>query len=313
VIRFRYYDDFSMWDTFRVVLPLLTIIQPERYTALMRSLVGKFRQGGWLPVFPCWNSYTNEMVGDHAIAILFDGISKGLFPETDGYSIREVFDAGWKNAMEVPSPAEAANGAGRRALAEYITHGYMPLEADTGKNQQVSISLEYAYDDYALSRLAARLNLTAEASALLHRSGSWRYLMDNSTGSFYVRGRFANGTFVTDFDPFAGAPGHGSPPSWITEDSPIEYTWFVPHDIGGLCALFGGAPAFVEKLRFFFDGGYYNAGNEPDIQVCVARALVWVRAYVRSLHHSCCLATGALHVCVRRCAVAHAKACFATD
>ena len=262
-----YYDDFSMWDTFRVVLPLLTIIQPEKYTALMRSLVGKFRQGGWLPIFPCWNSYTNEMIGDHAIAILADGVAKGLFPETDGFSIKEVFDAGWKNAMQVPSAVEAANGAGRRALAEYIAHGYVPVDADTGKNQQVSISLEYAYDDFALSRLADRLSLGSEASVLLERSESWRYLMDNSTGSWYVRGRYKNGTFVASFDPFAGPPGQTSAPSWITEASAFEYTWFVPHNIGGLVALFGGASAFVEKLRFFFDGGHYDAGNEPDIQV----------------------------------------------
>jgi predicted alpha-1,2-mannosidase len=261
-----YFDDFSMWDTFRVVQPWISIVSPARFTAMTRSLLLKYRDGGWLPIFPCWNSYTSEMIGDHAIVVLSDAIAKGLFPDTDGFTAEEVYEAGMKNAFSSPSQWEKDDGRGRRAGDAYFQYGYVPIDVDTGKDQQVSISLEYAYDDFVLGQLACRLNHTKECQVLKSRSESWRKLMDNSTGEWYVRGKFSNGSFVSPFDPFAGPPFHGSHPTYMTEASAFEYTWFVPQNVPGLVSLFGGPMRFSDKLNYFLSGGFYDVGNEPDIQ-----------------------------------------------
>jgi predicted alpha-1,2-mannosidase len=223
---FTYYCDFSLWDTFRSEHPLLTIIDPKRAGDMVESLVAKGRQGGWLPIFPAWNSYTQEMIGDHAIAVIVDAYLKGI----RGFDAEEAYRLMRRNAMETPASPEAyADGRGRRALASYLKYGYIPLEDPVReafhKGEQVSRTLEYAYDDWALSRMAGALGKTDDEQLFLARARNYRNVIDPATG--FARGRHADGTWDSPFDPAGKYP-------YITEGLPFQYTFFVPQDIEGL-------------------------------------------------------------------------------
>lgn len=249
------YDDFSMWDTFRAQHPMLTILQPDRDVDMVRSLIAKGEQGGFLPIFPAWNSYTSEMVGDHAAVVITDAWRKGL----RGFDIEEAYALIRKNAMQIPSSrADYIDGKGRRGLDSYLKYGYIPLEDHIDdafhKNEQVSRTLEYAFDDAIIGDLAASLGKTSDAALFKQRGQNWRKVIDPAVG--FARGRHADGSWETPFDP-AGKY------TWITEGLPWQYTFFVPQDIPGLIALEGGNIAFVTKLNTLFAGRFYDHGNEP--------------------------------------------------
>ena len=249
-----YYDDFSIWDTFRAVHPLYTIIDPERDAAMVESLILKGEQGGFLPIFPMWSSYTSEMIGDHIAAVVADAYSKGI----RGFDAESAWRLILQNATVTPPHDQYVLGKGRRALQDYQTLGFVPLENPVSdafhKGEQVSRTLEYAYDDFAVSEFARALGHTAEAAAMHRRSANWRNIIDPGTG--FARGRHRDGTWGSPFDPT-------QPYHYITEGLPYQYTFFVPQDVPGLIALEGGNAAFVKKLDGLFDGGYYNHGNEP--------------------------------------------------
>jgi predicted alpha-1,2-mannosidase len=252
---FTYYDDFSIWDTFRAVHPLLTILDPIRARDMVRSLVAKGDQGGFLPIFPAWNSYTQEMVGDHADAIIADAYFKGI----RGFDVKEAYRLMRKNAMESPVSEDLyQDGRGRRALQSYLKYGYIPLEDKVPyafhQQEQVSRTLEYAYDDSLVGALASALGNTDDAKLFNRRAQNYHNVLDPATG--FARGRHEDGSWDTPFDP-AGKY------HYITEGLPYQYTFFVPQDIDGLIAAVHGRSAFVDKLDALFQGGYYDHGNEP--------------------------------------------------
>lgn len=257
---FDYYTDFSMWDTFRAVHPLHTIINPERTTDMIQSLLAKAQQGGWLPIFPAWNSYTAAMIGDHATSMIGDAWMKGI----EDFDHELAYQVMRKNAFEPnTNPESYRNGKGRRALESYLNYHYIPLEDSVPdsfhQNEQVSRTLEYAYDDFVLSQVAKKLGEEKDYSVLMDRAKNYQYVFDTITG--YVRGRHADGSWIEPFDPVALRA------SFITEGSPFQYTWFVPQDVEGLIQLMGGRENFIQKLDHFFDNGYYWHGNEPGHQV----------------------------------------------
>lgn len=254
-----YYDDFSMWDTYRALHPLVTLLTPERSGQMMQSLVLKAEQGGWMPIFPCWNSYTAAMIGDHCAAAIADAAVKGV----RNFNMESAYKYLHQNAFSSPSTyREYVDGMGRRALRSYLDYGYIPLEDTVGeafhKREQTSRTLEYAFDDYALSRLAKLLGHDADADTLLRRSENWRNVYDASSG--YVNGRYADGSFASDTDPFNFSKA-------ITEGAPCHYTWYVPHNPDGLIQAMGGRDLFVNRLDSMFTCGRYWHGNEPCHQV----------------------------------------------
>lgn len=249
-----YYDDFSIWDTFRALHPLLTILDPIQDQQMVQSLIDKGEQGGFLPIFPTWNSYTSEMIGDHTAAVIVDAYAKGL----RNFDIDSAWRLIRQNAFVTPPRDQYIEGKGRRALDSYIRYGFIPLEDEVldafHHHEQVSRTLEYAYDDYVSSQFAEALGHTEDAELLRKRSANWRNVFDPSTG--FVRGRYANGQWVTPFDP-------SKPASYITEGVPWQYTFFVPQDVPGLIQASGGPSKFIAKLDGLFDNGLYNQGNEP--------------------------------------------------
>ena len=253
-----YYEDFSVWDTYRALHPMLNIISPSKAGQMMNSLILKYEQGGWLPIFPCWNSYTAAMIGDHCISLLCDAYAKGI----GGFDIEKAYQAMRRNAFVHPSEEEYLDGCGRRALKSYIDYGYVPLE-DSVKEafhtcEQVSRTLEYAYDDYVLSVVAKKLGKDEDAGLLLGRAGNYRNVINSSTG--YAQGRHLDGTFLNDDNAFRFT-------KFITEGAPCHYTWYVPHDVYGLMDIMGGKDAFAAKLDSMFTENRYWHGNEPCHQI----------------------------------------------
>lgn len=255
----NYYDDFSMWDTYRALHPLLNIHSPSKSADMMQSLVKKYEQGEWMPIFPCWNSYTAAMIGDHVISAIGDAYIKGI----DDFDIEKGYEGMRKNAFETPSSIEDyKSGMGRRALDSYIKYGYIPLEDGVPdafhKNEQVSRTLEYAYDDFVLSQIAKRLGKEEDYLILSERARNYSNVIDSITG--YAKGRYANGEFIDESDPFNFA-------SYITEGTPAHYTWYVTHDVNGLIQLMGGKSKYLAKLDSMFTEGLYWHGNEPCHQI----------------------------------------------
>jgi predicted alpha-1,2-mannosidase len=251
---FTYYDDFSAWDTFRALHPLLTILDRGRELDMVKSLIAKGGQGGFLPIFPAWNSYTSEMVGDHADAIIADAYAKGI----RGFDAEEAYRLMRKNATELPNHELYVDGRGRRGLTSYLKYGYIPLEDHVPDafhgNEQVSRTLEYAYDDFLVGEMAGWLGHKADAKLFAARGQNYHNVIDPQTG--FARGRHEDGSWATPFDP-------AKKYTYITEGLPFQYTFFVPQDVPGLIETVGGRQVFVKKLDDLFAGGYYDHGNEP--------------------------------------------------
>ena len=253
-----YYGDFSMWDTYRASHPLFNLLTPSKSQDMVQSLLLKAEQGGWLPIFPCWNSYTSAMIGDHVIATIADAYTKDIFKLN-----QEQYAYLLKNAFEQPHDFEEyKSGKGRRALDTYLKYGFVPLEDKVEEsfhqNEQVSRTLEYAFDDFALSQVAYKMGDTLNYELLKKRAFNYKNVYSQKDRA--VRGRYANGTFIEEYDKF-------SRQSFITEGTPYQYTWYVPQDVLGLANLMGGREAFNANLDEFYKKDQYWHGNEPGHQI----------------------------------------------
>jgi predicted alpha-1,2-mannosidase len=254
----NYYCDFSLWDTYRALHPLYNIIIPNQQADMVRSLLIMAKAGGWLPIFPMWNSYTSEMIGDHAIAVAAESFVKGVINLNEqDYEILK------HNANDEPSNyKDYIEGKGRRALKSYLKYGYIPLEDSVNEafhnGEQVSRTLEYAYDDFALAQIAKKMGKETDYNYYMKRSQNYRNVFD--TAFHNMNGRYADGSFAKNLkrDKFV---------SFITEGTPWQYNWYVPQDIKGLINLMGGRQAFNKDLDQFFAAGQYWHGNEPSHQI----------------------------------------------
>ena len=260
------YDDFSLWDTYRALHPFLTILEPTTVGGMIGALLRKFDRGGWLPIFPCWGSYTSAMIGDHAISMICDAYLKGI----RNFDTRKAYQAMRQNAFETPGEESEAykDGRGRRALLSYLKYGYVPLEDEVPyayhKNEQVSRTLEYAYDDWCLSRVALRRWHLKDWWQLRKRARNWRNVFHPVTR--YPQGRHADGSFIEDNN-------YLQKTAFITEGTPCHYSWYVPQDVDGL-VQFIGRETFIARLDSMFTERRYWHGNEPCHQVA------WLYDYV---------------------------------
>ncbi len=254
----NYYDDFSMWDIYRAQLPLYQLLNTNMTNDFVQSLVWKGQQGKWLPIFPCWNSYTSAMIGDHATAFIASAYAKGI----RNYDLQEAYRLMRKNAFEVANEQDYKNGMGRRALPSYLQYNYIPMEDSVPiafhKKEQVSRTLEYAFDDYALSVVAKSLKKSYDYIALAKRAMNYKNIFDPSVNM--VRGRYANGSWYKTFNADKREP-------YITEGTPRQYTLYVPQDVPGLAALMGGNKQLEVSLDSLFAKGEYWHGNEPGHQI----------------------------------------------
>ena len=255
----NYYDDFSMWDIYRSQLPLYELLQPALINDFVNSLILKGQQGGWMEIFPCWNNYTAAMIGDHVTAFIASAYVRGI----KNYDLQEAYRLMRKNAFETPADfKEYKSGKGRRALNSYLQYGYIPLEDSVKeafhKMEQVSRTLEYAFDDYALSVLAKALSKKEDFQKLSARARNYARVFDAKVG--LMNGRYRDGKFYTAFEP-------DKKQFFITEGTPRQYSFYVPHDVNGLAQLLGGRKGLENALDSLFLKGEYWHGNEPGHQI----------------------------------------------
>ena len=249
------YTVFSLWDTYRNVHQLLTLVYPERQIDMVRSMIGMYEEWGWMPKWELYGRETFTMEGDPAIPVITDTWIKGL----RDFDIGKAYEAFLKSAT-----TPGARNRMRPDIDSYVERGYIPLgfyAKDLAGDVSVSHALEYYIADHALSLLADSLGHREDAKRFRERSLGYRHYYDKEYGSF--RPINPDGSFLTPFDPRAGENFSAAP--GFHEGSAWNYTFYVPHDVEGLARLMGGRKRFVEKLQMVFDEGLYDPANEPDI------------------------------------------------
>jgi putative alpha-1,2-mannosidase len=276
------YNDYSLWDTFRALHPLLIFIAPEHVSPMVQSLLQMYREGGWLPKWPN-PSYTNIMIGTHADAVIADAFLKGY----RDYDTEEAYQAIRKNAFVPPegdtdksswysSPWDVFKGpippgAGnawwdrqewigyeaRGGLTWYDKYGYVPSDKT---RESVSRTLEFAYGDFCVAQMARQLGKEEDYVYLTERSKNYKNLYNPATG--FMAPKLSNGRWSPDTLPH-------NPPigperfTGFTEGGPWTYLFCAMHDIPGLIELMGGQETFLEKLEENFREGHYKHNNEP--------------------------------------------------
>lgn len=256
--KFKRYDIFSLWDTFRAANPLYTITQPDKVNDMIASLLDHYATSGLLPVWSLLGNETNTMTGYHAVPVVVDAWMKGY----RGFSADTAFTALLASAMQ-----------DIRGSNYYREYQYIPYELE---GQSVTKTLEYAFDDWCIAEMARAMGKTEEAAAFEQRAQYYRNLFDPSTG--FMRAKLKNGTWKAPFDPKFS--DHNFEVAEYTEGNAWQHSWFVPHDIYGLIGLHGGDERFAAKLDQLFTEsseilgenisadisgliGQYAHGNEP--------------------------------------------------
>ena len=244
------YTVFSLWDTYRNVHQLLTLVYPKRQMDMVRTMLDMYKEWGWLPKWELYGRETFTMEGDPSIPVIVDTWKKGL----RDFDINLAYEAMRKGA-DTPGKQNPL----RPDNDDYTKLGYVPLMSEF--DNSVSHALEYYVADYALSTLAKELGKEADAELFYNRSMGYKNYYCKEYGT--LRPKHPNGKFVSPFDPKQGANFEPNP--GFHEGSAWNYTFFVPHDIKGLAKLMGGNKKFVDKLQYVFDNGLYDPANEPDI------------------------------------------------
>lgn len=249
----HYEDFYTIWDTFRTLHPLLTLIQPQRQRDMVRSLLDTYKATGWLPDGRIAGANGMTQGGSNGDVVIADAIVKNL----GGFDTGLAWQAMVKDA-DVESDAPFHQG---RVLKDYLGLGYVSLD----QSRSASRTLEYAFNDFAIAGAGRKLGHAADAERYLRRSGNWKNLWDTSLGC--IRPRYADGRWLENFDCGYLYPDR-STPWWeapFYEGSSRQYSTYVPHDPAGLIARVGGRDAFVRWLDDLFASGHYEQGNEPDI------------------------------------------------
>jgi predicted alpha-1,2-mannosidase len=261
----NYYTDLSLWDTFRTQQPLIALVWPEVHRDINRSLLEMARQKGNFPKWALAAGDTGSMIGQHALTVIADSYLKGI---TD-FDVEEAYGILKECANGTIDPGVPGK---RDSIAEYLEYGYIPADGDS---HSVSVTLEYAFNDYCLAELAGALGHTEDEAIFRGRSDNYANLWDPELKFFREKNADATWTAdAEDYDPLAMT--FGGKNQGYTEGSGWQYRWFAPHDPAGLIELFGGDATFVEQLSMFFQGamdnfdfmlpqGWYFQGNEPDI------------------------------------------------
>jgi predicted alpha-1,2-mannosidase len=250
------YSVFSLWDTYRTVHPLLTLVYPERQLELLKSMAAMAAESGRPPIWELAGAEVNMMVGDPAAIVVADSYLKGL----TAFDARKLYEAMRKAALDTASAT-----LHRPGNDDYRALGYIPMERSDEVWGPVSTTLEYAYADWALAALADRLGQAADAQTFRAQAAAYNKLFDARSGLLRPKNR--DGSWYSPFSPDAlegsGPYKRSGGPGYV-EGTAHNYAFFVPHDVAGLLALHG-RDAFVKRLQAQFDGGKFAIWNEPDI------------------------------------------------
>jgi len=246
-----YYTVFSLWDTYRALHPLMTIIDQKRTNEFIKTFLRQYDDGGLLPVWELSSNETWCMIGYHAIPVIADAYMKGI----RDYDEKKALEAMVKSA-----------GQDHFGLKYYRMYGYTPADKD---HESVSKTLEYAYDDWCIATMAELMGETAIADTFMIRAQSYKHLFDPSTR--FMRARY-NGSWFMPFDPREVNFNYTEANSW-------QYSFYVPHDMNQFIKMHGGQKGLEQKLDELFSAptettgreqsditgliGQYAHGNEP--------------------------------------------------
>lgn len=250
------YTNNGFWDTHRTVYPLLAIIDPEGFGQIVEGFLQAYRQGGWLPK---WASpgYRNCMVGTHADAVIAEAVARNI----KGFDYEEAYAAIRRNAFE---PGDPAGAFGRIGLTEFRKLGYVPVDIP----YSVSRTLDFAYSDWCIARVAQHLGHQQDADELLQRSKNYRNVWHAERQFMCPRDR--EGAWAEPWHAFRwGGP--------YIEGGPWQHSFNVPHDVLGLAELLGGPDALADRLKQMlatpphFDIGHYNREIHEMTEMALAK------------------------------------------
>ena len=245
------YSTLSLWDTFRAEHPLLALLYPEVVPDLCRSMMQVYREGGELPIWPLYSGETRTMIGYHAVSVLADAYLSGQLGDLD--------------PLEVLEAMIKSSNINKKGSDAYTRLGFIPANTH---NESVSCTLEYAYDDWCIARMAQALGETEIADTYYRRAHNYIHLFDGSTKFF--RGRHEDGSWGDDFDPYEVSKDYTEANGW-------QYRFAPMHDVEGMIALHGGTNEMLDALDNLFSDttpagdlqditgliGQYAHGNEP--------------------------------------------------
>jgi predicted alpha-1,2-mannosidase len=228
------FTDNGFWDTFRALFPFTTLMYPDLNSHIMEGLVNTYKESGWLPE---WASpgHRDCMIGSNSASLIADSYLKGI----RGYDIKTLYEAILKNTDSVGP----VSSVGRLGAKYYNKLGYIPY--NVGINENVAQTLEYAYADFCIWRLAQELDRPKEEIDLFSRRAmNYKNVFD--PGRKLMRGRNEDGSFQSPFSPYKWGDA-------FTEGNSWHYTWSVFQDIAGLSDLMGGRENFASKLDSIFE------------------------------------------------------------
>ena len=241
--KFQNYTTFSLWDTFRSLHPLLTVVEPDRVPDMISSMLALYqeRNAQEMPVWTFWGVETGIMIGYHSAPVVVDAYLKGF----KGFDPETAYQALRTTALN------PRNGQG-----EFNQSGYI-FSTPAGSKQSVSRTLEVAYDNWCIALMAQKLGHTADAQMFFQRAGNYRNVFDSTVG--FMRGRKADGSWRRPFNPKHVV--------WsdYTEANAWQYSWTVMQDSPGLVRIMGGDAPFVNKLETMFNESSDVLTNIPDI------------------------------------------------
>lgn len=282
---FMAYSTLSLWDTFRAEHPLLTLTDPSMVSDIINTMLVYYDNSGILPVWTLYGNETNTMTGYHAIPVIAEAYRKGI----KGFDAEKAYAAMKATMMQ-----------DQRGLDLYKKYGFIPYDL---LDESVTITLEFAYDDWCVAQMAKALGKTDDYEYFSERSKAYAFLFDKGTG--FMRGKAQDGkSWHEPFDPkFSSHRVHAD----YTEGNAWQHSWFVLHDVENLISLHGGKDAFNSKLEQLFTEsseitgdnvsvdisgliGQYAHGNEPSHHIAYMfnysgqpwRTQYWVREILKT-------------------------------
>ncbi|MBQ7687858.1 MAG: GH92 family glycosyl hydrolase [Clostridia bacterium] len=241
------YTDNGFWDTYRTCYPFYALVARDEYREMVRGFVNDYLECGWLPRWPSIGE-RGCMPSTLIDAVLCDAAVKGLMD-------RETMEQALEGMLKHANTAAPNDDYGRSGVLDYLKYGYVPIESHI---ESVNLTLDAAYGDWCIARIAEALGKTTLAAEYDRRAENYKTLFDPETG--FMRPRFINGDFRPDFSPVAWGRDY-------TEGSAWQNSFAVPHDIEGLASLYGGREKLIEKIDALFATlpVYENVGYGAEI------------------------------------------------
>ncbi|RNL82930.1 glycoside hydrolase family 92 protein [Sinomicrobium pectinilyticum] len=240
------YSTLSLWDTFRAAQPLMTLLDTDKVSDIINSMLVYYAENKTLPVWTLYGNETYTMTGNHAIPVITEAIMKGI----KGFDINEAYEA-----MKVTMMKDEES----RGVKFYKEYGYVPYNL---LDESVTITLEFAYDDWCIAQVAKKLGKEEDYKYFSDRANAFKHLYDPESG--FMRGKSDKGQWHEPFDPKLSIHRKGTD---YTEGNAWQHSWFVLHDVDGLITLHGGKEPFTDMLEQLFTESSEITGGDasPDI------------------------------------------------